>query len=105
MIDIGKLIATEHSVRAEEAYCAFGSHAADLSTHAETSRNLLGAFPPMPRARAMMRALYAMCLRANSTKPAYAVAGPLRVGHNRVFGDGKPINGSTDILQNAPVLG
>jgi hypothetical protein len=86
-VELTDLIALSHSQAAADSYRAYIPTEAHLGVLAETGKDVLVHFPPMPAACAMMSALYAARMQMQSDAPVFVVAGVLSIGSTCVFGN------------------
>lgn len=83
---LAELIAQTHTGGAAAAYRTFRPTRQDLQALAAVGADVLGHFPWMPGACAVMSAAWVARWKMSNQLPAYVVAGALRVGSARVFG-------------------
>lgn len=86
-VELTDLIVRSHSQAAADSYRAYIPTEAHLAVLAETGKDVLVHFPPMPAACAMMSALYAARMQMQSDAPVFVVAGVLSIGSMCVFGN------------------
>ena len=91
-MNLHKLLRSSRSSEETAAYKTFLPTADQLQQLADVGKDVLKCLPPEAGACALMSAVYADRLRISGL-PAFVVAGTLGVAGQRVFGNGRPIDG------------
>jgi hypothetical protein len=93
LVQLGSLVATTQGWPAAKAFKAYVASDEDKAAIANKARELLGIFPAIPGASALMSAAFAAHLERDHALPIQVVAGTLSVDGKPVFGNGQPFDG------------
>jgi hypothetical protein len=93
LVQLGSLVAATQGWPAAKAFKAYVASDEDKAAIANKARELLGIFPTIPGAGALMSAAFAAHLERDLDLPIQVVAGTLSVEGAPVIGDGRPFDG------------